>query len=274
MPLYRTLRLMAATFMLAPCAFAEYSDDPYAEVLQMYVDGDGLVDYAALKSKPASLNSYLEGVAELDASVYDAWDEGSKIAFWLNVYNAYTLQAIINHYPLTERWRTTLLHPKNSIRQISGVWDEMTWPVMGKELTLDHIEHKILRVEYDEPRIHAALVCAAKSCPPLRQHPYRGDVLDSQLRDQMQRWMRSGRVKIDKESRQIHLSKIFNWFPEDFVGYKGSENFDSFDEAYRGPLAALAEYCDPKYEPFVRAGDYKVRFHGYDWTLNDQATVK
>ncbi|MBN1635201.1 MAG: DUF547 domain-containing protein [Deltaproteobacteria bacterium] len=87
-----------------------------------------------------------------------AWSEADKIAFWVNSYNALTLKAIIDTYPIKPTFPARLYHPHNSIRQIPGVWDKISHPVIGQDLTHNDIEHKILRVEFNEPRIHMAIV--------------------------------------------------------------------------------------------------------------------
>ena len=164
-----------------------YAD--YADALKAYVNDRGMVNYAELKSHSEKLDSFLSSLAGLNRKAYDGWAEPAKIAFWLNAYNACTLQAIIDHYPIQSSFLTSLRYPKNSIRQISGVWDELQFSVMGQPMTLDGIEHGVLRKEFHEPRIHMALVCAAMGCPPLRNEPYTGDRLGAQLDDQARRFL-------------------------------------------------------------------------------------
>mgnify|MGYP001823553073 CR=1 FL=1 len=150
----------------------------YASVLEEYVDVNGMVDYAGLQANREPLDAYIRSLAQPDT---DGWSEQEWIAFWINAYNARTLQVVIDHYPIENtRW----LQPKDGIRQISGAWDKLTAPILEKDRTLDEIEHDILRKEYNEPRIHMALVCAARSCPKLRNEPYVGEMLDEQLADQ------------------------------------------------------------------------------------------
>ena len=143
----------------------DFSYADFDEVLKKYVDGAGMVNYKKLKAEPQRLEDFLTAMSKLDPNGCSKWNDREKIAFWLNAYNAFTLKAIIDNYPIKPDFFKSMYYPRNSIRQISGVWDKMTFKVMAKDYTLEHIEHKILRKEFDEPRIHKAMVCAAMGCP-------------------------------------------------------------------------------------------------------------
>lgn len=251
---------------------SDYSDEPYAMVLAKVVTDDGFVDYALLEQEKASLDEYLAIVAAMDPKKVAAWPEADRIAFFMNAYNAYTLKAIIERYPIEDQPRGSWFHPRNSIRQIPGVWDTLTWKVMGREMTLDDIEHGTLRKEYNEPRIHAALVCAAMSCPPLRNEPYRGKDLDAQLGDQMKRWLASSKNIIDPAKKRVEVSKIFDWYGKDFKDTSGL--IPNVAEEYRGFIAAMVPYVSKEQAAFLKAGGYRVRFMSYDWTLNNQPKGK
>ena len=141
-----------------------------------------------------------------------------------------------------------LVYPKNSIRQISGVWDRLKFTVVGEKMTLEHIEHKILRVRFNEPRIHMALVCAAMGCPPPRNEPYVGDRLDQQLDDQTHRFLGNrDNFRIDRKENVVHLSSIFKWFAEDFVEtYAPARNLGRHDEEVSAVLNFIARYLDDR----------------------------
>ena len=140
------------------------------------------------------------------------------IAFWINAYNSLTLVAIIDHYPIKPTVVRSLVVPQNSILQIPGVWTKLKFPMMGGEVTLDSIEHENLRPNFNEPRIHMALVCAAMGCPRLLNRPYDAHELDSQLDNQTMIFLSNPKkFRIDKESNSVYLSSIFKWFGEDFV---------------------------------------------------------
>ena len=244
----------------------------YANVLNAFVDDSGLVNYAALKANPADLNAYLRSVANLDPATFKTWPTAARIAFWCNAYNAYTLKAIIDHYPIRSTFFRSLKHPKNSIRQIAGVWDRLEWPVLGTPMTLDAIEHEILRAKFDEPRIHAALVCAARSCPPLRNEPYTGIQLEEQLNAQMAAYLSDPkRFRIDYDKYVVHLSSILEWYGEDFVKTYGvEEGFGGRSRVERAVLNAIAPHIPAEDATFLRTAEYDVAYLDYDWSLNEQ----
>lgn len=244
----------------------------YAKALSAFVDETGLVDYPELKANPEDLNAYLTSVANLDASEFKTWSKADRIAFWCNVYNAYTLKAIVDHYPIQSSFFRGLTYPRNSIRQIAGVWDTLQWPVMGAPLTLDMIEHETLRAKFNEPRIHAALVCAARSCPPLRNEPYTGDRLDEQLSDQMTAYLADPkRFHVDDDNYVVQLSSILKWYGEDFVETYGvDEGYGGRNRVERAVLNAVSAHVDPEVASFLRTAEYDVRYLEYDWSLNEQ----
>ncbi|MBM4329101.1 MAG: DUF547 domain-containing protein [Deltaproteobacteria bacterium] len=248
----------------------DYSD--YAAALTEYVDDRGLVKYKELKANRQGLDKFAASLARLDPRVYDPWNEKEKIAFWINAYNALTLVAIIDHYPIRASFVGWFRFPKNSIRQIPGVWDKLQYAVMGRKFTLDGIEHEILRATFNEPRIHMALVCAALGCPNLRNEPYTGDRLDDQLDDQTSRFVKNPRkFRIDREKRRVYLSPIFKWFGEDFAKTYGAEKrFRSFSETERAVLNFLSGYVDRANKEFLEAGNYAIDYLEYDWTLNEK----
>jgi hypothetical protein len=246
--------------------------DLYAAVLKLQVNDIGMVNYAALKANPEDLNAYLSTIANLDADVFTRWAESEQIAFWCNAYNAYTLKAIIDHYPIEASFFGRFRFPKNSIRQIAGVWDTMQWPIMGKRMTLDEIEHKTLRVQFDEPRIHAALVCAAMSCPPLRDEPYDGDRLDAQLDEEMVAFLGdANRFRIDRDKDIVYLSPILKWYGDDFIkSYGVDEGFANHEPVERAVLNAIAPHIDEEDGAYLRSAQYTVKYLDYDWSLNEQ----
>ncbi len=246
--------------------------DDYAYVLTTYVDNQGMVEYSKLKADRNKLDSFAATIAALDPRKFEKWTDNQKIAFWINAYNALTLQVIIDHYPIEASFVRALVYPKNSIRQISGVWDRITFPVMGKEMTLNEIEHDTLRKEFNEPRIHMALVCAAMGCPSLRTEPYRGHELDEQLDDQTQRFLDNPqKFRIDPTEGRVHLSSIFKWFGKDFVKTYGVEGkFGKHGTMERAVLNFVSQYVDDKMAEHLATGDYQIEYLDYDWSLNEQ----
>jgi hypothetical protein len=263
----------AASSGAAPSARAQAFDDaPYAAVLAAHVDAEGRVDYAGLKANRAPLDAYAKSLAALTTLRYDAWSPAERMAFWINAYNALTLVLIVDHYPIQASATKSLVYPENSIRQISGAWDGVAFAVMGEKVTLDHIEHAVLRTRFADPRVHMALVCAAHSCPRLRGEPYAGARLDEQLDDQTRRFLSDPRqFALDRRARRVRLSAIFDWFGADFVARFGQGgNGQVGDDEERAVISFVSGYVDEADRSYLLEGDYAIAYFDYDWTLNAQ----
>jgi Protein of unknown function, DUF547 len=219
------------------------------DLLHHYVK-DARVDYAGLKANPQELNRYLAQVAAITTSHFKQWNEKQQIAFLINAYNAYTLRLILHHYPV------------KSIKDIgsllTGPWDQPVVNLFGQTLTLNAVEHGILRKDYAEPRIHFALVCAAKGCPPLRNEAYVGARLDEQLDEQARQFLANPRKnRVDVENQTVYLSPIFKWYGADFHKKSG------------GVLQFLTPYWPETERAELEKGGFKIRYTDYDWSLND-----
>jgi hypothetical protein len=245
----------------SPVTVAESTDfsyDDYAQVLTQYVNDEGQVDYQSLQQNRQPLDDFHQLVANLSPAVYESWTENEQIAFWVNIYNSLTLEAIIDNYP-TE-----------SIRDIPGVWKWLRFPVMGQELTLDEIEHEILRKQFDEARIHMGIVCASIGCPLLRREPFIGEKIEQQLDEQTLEFLAYERnFKIDKEENKVYLSSIFKWFGEDFKSkYSANNQFTGRDKE-RAVLNFVSQYLEPQNQAYLTEGEYQISYSNYDWSLND-----
>ena len=236
----------------------DYQD--YADVLQTYVDDRGLVDYAGLQANREQLDRFNQFIGAVTPETYASWTEAEQIAFLTNAYNSLTLQSIIDRDPLPE-----------SIRDISGVWNRRKFTVAGKEMTLDNIEHDTLRKDFNEPRIHVALVCAAISCPLLRNEPYLPETLDAQLNDQTVKFASSPHgFSLDRESGRVYLSSIFKWYGKDFEPTYGIENQFEGNDKQRAVLNYFSPVLDSATQTFLKQEDYRVKYLDYDWSLNIQ----
>ncbi|WP_228008854.1 DUF547 domain-containing protein [Cyanobium sp. LEGE 06113] len=232
----------------------------YAVVLERFVDGSGLVNYTALQKDPGDLEAYVAELAAVTPASFQAWDEPEQIAFLLNAYNALTLESVIEQKPL-----------KSSIRDILGVWKLNRHQVAGESMTLDHLEHGIMRKDYNEPRIHAGLVCAAISCPPLRREPYVGSRLDEQLDDQVRLWLGSPQgLVIDQGTGTVAISAIFQWFAEDWNASYSTDSGYGRHTKQRPVLHFISGYVSPAEQAYLRKGDYNLTTLNYDWSLNGQ----
>ena len=214
------------------------------EVLSARVH-EGRVDYAGLKKDPAGLDAWRAAAAATDENELKGRPREQRLAFLINLYNAATLRLILDRYPIA------------SIRDIGPAWDpNKAWKlpavkVFGRTVTLNQVEHEMIRPVFDEPRAHFALVCAAKGCPPLRPEAYDGARLDAQLDDQARIFL-SQKAKNDasKAGETAYLSPIFKWYMKDFGGSKRS----------------VLRFVN-KWLPVEE--DWEVDWTVYDWSLNE-----
>lgn len=236
----------------------DYSD--YEKTLSEYVNDQGFVNYQALQAKRTDLDNFNLSLAQLAPSNYQTWSEAEQLAFWINAYNSLTLQSIIDQNPL-----------KNSIKDIFGVWKIKKWPILDQQKTLDNIEHKTIRANFNEPRIHVALVCAAMSCPPLRNEPYTAAQLDAQLDDQTRKFIASPQgFRIDRTKNTVYLSKIFAWYGNDWVESHGVDNQFTGKPGQRAVLNFISAYLPPADQEYLAQGNYQIKYFNYDWSLNKQ----
>jgi hypothetical protein len=268
------LLLLAFILVLGPnMLFASTTnpDKDYAGILGKFVDERGFVDYSALKLGRGPLDRYVDSIGKVAQSAYEAWGEKEKIAFWINAYNAITLQTILDHYPIRESGLFTDGKP-GGIRDISGAWDGIKHIVLGKPMVLNQIEHEILRKQFHEPRIHFALVCASIGCPYLRQEPYDGKRLDRQLDDQVRRFLSNPtKFRIDAVSHKVYLSSIFKWFGSDFeAGYLAGSPFKGYSDKDSADLNFISRYLTAKERTLLLGEKFDVEYLDYDWSLNDQ----
>jgi len=225
----------------------------WTNLLRRYVS-HGLVDYAALKRGRSELDGYLSSLESLERSDLEAWPRADQLAFWINAYNAYTVRLVLDHYPLRSI-RSIGFLPGSAFKRKFIPLER----VAAGKLSLDDIEHRILREQFHEPRIHFAIVCASRSCPVLRDEAYRGRDLDAQLDEAARAFLRDpARNRYDPASRTLSLSSIFKWFRGDF-------------EAAAGTLPAfVARYADESTAEALRRSGVHVEFLEYDWSLNER----
>ena len=271
---YGVILLLSWLSLNAYAQAFDHSHSQFNELLQTHVNKAGFVDYKSLQNNASQLKSYLQELGAVDASQLAAWSEQQQLAYWINAYNAFTLKAIIDNYPIKRGSAVGLFSPKNSILQIPGVWKELEWTVATGKITLDNIEHEVLRKQYAEPRIHFAIVCASFSCPNLRNEAYIATQLDSQLNDQQQVFFINNEkgVSIDIERKRVKVSKIFDWFAEDFVVEGNDETlFSKRKNKQAGVLRYIvARMPETDRKAFLLLDDFRFDYLDYDWELNEQ----
>jgi hypothetical protein len=240
---------------------------PLDQVLDLYVR-DGLVYYKALKSERARLDRYASSLNVPEAT-YAGWSREQQMAFWLNAYNAFTLQTVINHYPIRGK---SAAYPSSSIRQIAGAFEKTPHRAAGRSLTLDDIEKNVLP-EFKEPRLYLALGRGAVGSGRLRSEAFTADRLAQQLDAVAADCMRQNQMlKIDREAGTISVTPIISWREAEFVAAydQGAEGL----YAQRSPIErALVAFIAPRLLPlekeFLQKNEFRVQFLDFDWRLND-----
>ena len=263
---------LAGTFSTNPNPLAADTFDQsyrnYHQLLRNHVD-DSSVDYSALKANHTVLDSIASQFGRVTKSELDNWSIEEQIAYWINAYNVFTLQAIVDHYPIQWRWINFLtLTPRNSIKQIPGVWTDLQWNIAETTMTLDEIEHKTLRPLYQEPRIHMAVNCASISCPPLRSEPYVGAQLNRQLTIAARDYLAS-QLGMRVDGSTLHVSSIFDWYGEDFISDYAHLVAGGRSNKEQAILGFIATYGPSEASTIAQSGQARVRYMRYDWTLND-----
>lgn len=215
----------------------------YAGLLARHVQ-EGVVDYRGFKTEERLLDQYLDVLAAVDPQRLGPEEQ---FAFYVNAYNAWTIKLILNHYP-------GIRSIKDAGSLLRSPWKKPLARINGEVLTLDAIEHDILRPRFRDPRVHVAVNCASKGCPPLMAEPFYGDRLEEQL-DAAARGFINDPAYNRLEGDTLYLSKIFQWFGEDFDN---------------DPAAFVARHADDELKQRLDAlqGPVRIRYLDYDWSLN------
>ena len=215
----------------------------YASLLSRHVK-DGVVDYRGFKDDEAILDRYLGELAAVDPEPLSTTDQ---FAFYVNAYNAWTIKLILSRYP-------GIRSIKDLGTLFTSPWKKAVARIDGGLLTLDQIEHDILRKRFKDPRVHFAVNCASKGCPPLQGEPFTGSRLNEQLDQAAKAFINAPRFN-RLEGETLWVSKIFDWFSEDFQG----DVIGYFMKFADSPLSdQLAK----------NKGRIKVKYLEYDWSLN------
>jgi hypothetical protein len=228
----------------------------WTEVLAKHAKGADF-DYAGLKAGRARLDAYVAALEKVKPAEFAALSKKERFAFWVNAYNAWTVKRVVDAYPIE-----TI---KSLGDEKASVWDRELVPLghlapkLGKtKLTLNDVEHEILRAEFADPRVHAAVNCASKGCPALRPEAYSAKQLDAQLDEQVKAWLADAtKNRFDRAQNRMDVSQIFEWFAEDFAKPAGS------------PAAWIAKYRPADAEWLGAKPGPKVAYVPYDWALND-----
>jgi hypothetical protein len=219
------------------------------------------LDYAGMLADRPKLETYLESLSAVTEAEYRDWSKPQRLAFLINAYNAFTVELILTRYP-----------DIHSIKELGSLfrspWKQRFFTLLGKERNLDELEHELIRAPgaFDEPRIHFAVNCASVGCPMLRNEAYTAERLDVQLQDNLRRFLSDrSRNRFVSVSKRLQVSKILDWYEEDFEqGHHGIDSLQGLFARYAG-LLADSETDRQR----IASGDYRLAFLDYDWSLND-----
>lgn len=204
-------------------------------LLQKHVSNKGHVDYKAFKSNRNELINYITYLG--DHVPQDSWTREDKLAYWINAYNAMTIDLILRYYPI------------KSIKDIKKPWGQRFWKLGEKWYHLNEIENQILR-KMAEPRIHFAIVCASFSCPKLQNSAYTPSGIDKQLTKAAKDFLNDSE-RNDISKNNLELSKIFQWFAKDFK-----------------QAGSLIDFLN-QYSEITISDKAKKHFKDYNWNLNE-----
>ena len=211
----------------------------FNDLLQKNVTEDGIVDYKSLKENEAKLDSYITYLEK--TSPEKSWSENKQKAFWINAYNAYTVKLILENYPLK-----SIMNIK---KKGKDAWNIPFAKVGNRTYTLNHIEHEILRKNFNDPRIHVGVNCASGSCPQLGNFAFTEQNYETKTNKLMKKFINdTSRNKISK--KKVQISSIFDWFKGDFT-----------------KNGSVIDYLN-KYSDIKISSKAKISYLKYDWTLN------
>ncbi len=219
-------------------------------LLNTHVDSRGFVNYNGFINDSLLLDQYLNKLSTNTPS--KEWSKDDQLAYWINLYNAATIKLITDHYPISS---IKDIGSSIQIPFINTPWQIKFISINGEKYNLDRIEHRIIRKKFEEPRIHFALVCAARSCPQLRNEAYQGSKLDQQLTDQARVFL-TDKTKNSIRPSHIVISKLFRWYGGDFK-----------------KKTTLIEYLN-QYSPVSIDESPDIDYMDYDWGLNDAEVLK
>jgi hypothetical protein len=221
------------------------------------------VRYAGFTADRAALQVYRDSLSAVSDTAFKAFDKPQQMAFLINAYNAFTVELILTKYP-------GLASIKDLGSVFSSPWKPKWIPLLGVKVSLDDIEHGMLRERgrFDDPRVHFAVNCASIGCPPLREEAFVAERLDAQMDEQALRFMRDRtRNRYDAAAGRLEVSKIFDWYGDDFrLGHRGIASLAAFMARFADALADAQSDRER-----VRGQRAEISFLPYDWKLNDVA---
>ena len=244
--------LLLLSLSVTSCKVSDYASDAkpightiWDSLLQKHVTKAGLVDYKGFMQDSTRLQRYL-GLLSSHHPNEKHWSRNERLAYWINAYNAFTVDLILKHYPVK-----SIKDIKNGIPFVNTVWDIKFIEIEQRTYDLNNIEHGIIRPKFEEPRIHFAVNCASISCPKLQNFAYTADQLDEQLTQAVEEFLADDGKNRIAEDKAV-LSKLFTWYGGDFKA-DGRSKIDYINQ----------------YAPVKMNTDAEISYMDYDWNLND-----
>ena len=266
--------IVAAGVIIVPAQEATPAVDPlhkpFDEVLDLYVR-DGYVYYNALKLERGKFDRYIASLEGTAAETINKWPPSRQLAFWINTYNAFVLQTVIDHYPIRGKSPD---YPPNSIRQIPGAFERHPFHAGGRTFTLDSLEKDVI-VPFGDARAVLALGRGAAGSGRLKSEAYSADRLDQQL-DEISHELvsRYKMVKVDVPNNELSVSAMFSWREAAFTAVfasRADKVFATRSPLERAVLAMIAPLVVPNEREFLSKNQFRMTFQNFDWSLNDMS---
>lgn len=261
----RSVIFLLCCFFITPALSEAVDHKQWDELLKEHVsitkDGKSTaVDYQGFFDDRIKLVEYLNELSLVKKSKFNQWHKSEQLAFFINVYNAFTIDYILTLWPDIE-----------SIKELGGFftspWSKKIIPLFGEFYSLDNIEHDFIRgsAEFTDPRIHFAVNCASIGCPALRQEAYTGAKIEEQLESQAQQFL-SDKSRNYLDGEVLKISPIFKWYKKDFEkGWNHLYSLEEFLAYYSKPL-----HLSEKEKNMLLNKKIDIEFSSYDWRLNKQ----
>ncbi len=242
----KQILILICWLFVAVCSFAQKapSHQQWDKLLKAHVNTSGMVNYKGFQKDKAELDAYLKTLSS--NAPQKSWSQNETKAYWINAYNAYTLSLILKHYPVK-----SIKDIGGKIYKVNTPWDIKFISIGSNKYDLNNIEHGILRKQFNDPRIHFALVCASISCPILRREAYTADKVNAQLEDAGKVFL-ADRSKNKITATKAELSKYFSWYKGDFT-----------------KNGSLSEFIN-KYSAIKINSSSDISYLDYNWSLNEQ----
>ena len=245
----KNIFLLIVSFFTAVSSFAQKapSHQQWDKLLKKHVNEAGMVNYKGFQKDKTEFDAYLKTLS--DNAPQKSWSQKDQIAYWINAYNAFTVKLIADNYPVKS---IKDLGAENPIIFVNTAWDKKFFSIDGKKMTLNTIEHKILRKQFNDPRMHFAINCASYSCPKLLDEAYEGKTVNKQLDEQSKDFL------ADKEKNKIsadkpQVSSLFKWFSNDFT------------KTGKTKIAFINQFTTTKIKESAT-----LEYLDYSWDLNEQ----